>query len=110
MQYHTVPMMPHSRRKLQFCHKRTVHLLNRVRALWAIQFEPDAEGPRLKPSEAHPGAGRNTRWEKARTKDGAGGGQADEQICARGRGIIAGMRLLKIEEAQTRMRVRDDRF
>ena len=42
----------------------------------------------------------------ARTKDGAGGGPAGEQACARGRG----MRLLKIGESQTRMRGRDDNF
>ena len=37
--------------------------------------------------------------EKAQTKDGAGGGPAEERICAWGRG----MRLLKIGEPRTRM-------
>ena len=42
----------------------------------------------------------------ARTKDGAGGGPAEEQTCARGHG----MRLLKIGESRTRMRGRGDYF
>ena len=42
----------------------------------------------------------------ARTKDGAGGGPAEEQTCGRGRG----MRRLKIGESWTRMRGRDDNF
>ena len=41
----------------------------------------------------------------ARTKDGAGGGPAEEQTCARGRE----MRLLKIGESRTRMRGWDHR-
>ena len=43
---------------------------------------------------------------RAQTKDGAGGGPAEEQTCARGRY----MRLLKIGESRTRMRGRDDSF
>ena len=42
----------------------------------------------------------------ARTEDGAGGGPAEEQTCARGHG----MRLLKIGEFRTRMRGRDVNF
>ena len=60
----------------------------------------------LKQSEEHLGAGRKTRREKAQSMDGTGGGSAEERTWARG----CGMRLLKIEEARTRMRVRDDNF
>ena len=42
--------------------------------------------------------------ERARTKDGAGGGPAEERTCARGRGV----RLLKIGASRSRMRVRGD--
>ena len=42
----------------------------------------------------------------AQTEDGAGGGPAEEQMCARGRGV----RLLKIGEFRTRMRRRDVNF
>ena len=48
--------------------------------------------------------GKEYDAELAQTKDGAGGGPAEEQTCARGRY----MRLLKIEESRTRMRGRDD--
>ena len=41
-----------------------------------------------------------TERRRARTKDGAGGGPAEERTCARGRG----MRLLKIGAPRTRMR------
>ena len=44
------------------------------------------------------------RW--ARTKDGAGGGPAEEQAWARGRGTG----LLKIGESRARMRGQDDVF
>ena len=62
-------------------------------------------GPTLKPSEDAPASERSTRrgWPR---KDGAGGGPAEEQTCARGRC----MRLLKIGESRTRMRGRDDNF
>ena len=50
--------------------------------------------------------GRRSGIGMGQTKDGAGGGPAEERAYARGRG----MRLLKIEEARTRMRVRDDGF
>ena len=40
------------------------------------------------------------------TKDGAGGGPAEEQTCVLGRG----MRLLKIGESRTRKPGRDDNF
>ena len=50
------------------------------------------------------GSGAEYAAEKAQTKDGAGGGPAEEQKCARGRC----MRLLKIGESRTRMRARDD--
>ena len=58
-------------------------------------------GPTLKPSEDTPASEWITEW--AQTEDGAGGGQAEEQTCARGRG----MRLLKIGESRTQMRRRD---
>ena len=51
-------------------------------------------------------AGVEIEARRARTKDGAGGGPAEEQSWARGRG--AG--LLKIGESRTRMRGRDDVF
>ena len=50
------------------------------------------------------GVENGARW--ARTKDGAGGGPAEEQAWARGRGTG----LLKIGEFRTRMRGRDDVF
>ena len=57
-------------------------------------------GPTLKPSEAE------YESEQAQTKDGAGGGPAEERTCARGRG----MRLFKIGESRTQMQGRDDSF
>ena len=45
------------------------------------------------------GSGAVHEAEKAHTKDGAGGGPAEEWTCTRGRG----MRLLKIGESRTRM-------
>ena len=52
------------------------------------------------------GIGAEYEAERAqtKTKDGAGGGPAEERTCARGRG----MRLLKIGKSRTRMRGRDD--
>ena len=52
------------------------------------------------------GIGVENEARQARTKDGAGGGPAEEQAWTRGRG----MRLLKIGESRTRMRGRDDDF
>ena len=46
-----------------------------------------------------PGSGAEYEAEKAQTKDGAGGGPAEERTCARGRC----MRLLKIWAFLTRM-------
>ena len=52
------------------------------------------------------GTGAEYEAGQAQTKDGAGGGQAEEKTCARGRG----MRLLKIGEFRTRTRGRDVNF
>ena len=52
------------------------------------------------------GSGAEYEAGLARTEDGAGGGPAEEQTCARGRG----MRLLKIVEFRTQTRVRDVNF
>ena len=60
-------------------------------------------GPMLMPTDD---IGAEYEAGLAQTKDGAGGGPAEEWTCARGRG----MRLLKIRESRTRMRGRDDNF
>ena len=52
------------------------------------------------------GIGVENEAPRARTKDGACGGPAEEQTCARERGT----RLLKIVESRTRMRGRDGNF
>ena len=52
------------------------------------------------------GIGAEYKAGLAQAKDGAGGGPAEEQTCARGRGT----RLLKIRESRTRTRGLDDIF
>ena len=52
------------------------------------------------------GSGAEYEAEKAQTKGGAGGGPAEERTWQQG----SRLRLLKIEKARTRMRVRDDSF
>ena len=54
----------------------------------------------------HSGIGVEYEAERAPTKEGAGGGSAEERTNARGRG----MRLFKIGESRTRMRRRDESF
>ena len=87
--------------------------------------EPDAstDRPDAQAIKRRSGIGAEYEAEKAQTKDGAGGGpeccNMRPYLCD-GRGLDQdgagggprgrGMRLLKIEEARTRMRVRDDSF
>ena len=54
--------------------------------------EPDACRADAKVVERHSGVGVEYETERARTKDGAGGGPVEERTCAWGRG----MRQLKI--------------
>ena len=73
--------------------------------------EPDSDEPGTvragrQATGRRSGIGVEDEARRARTKDGAGGGPAEEQAWARGRG--AG--LLKIGEFRTRMRGRDDVF
>ena len=65
--------------------------------------EPDAGRADAQAVGRRSGIGAEYEAGLARTKDGAGGGQAEEKTCAWGRG----MRLLKIGEW---MRGRDDNF
>ena len=65
--------------------------------------EPDASRADAQAVGRRSGIGAEYEAGLARTEDGAGGGPAEEQTCARGRG----MRLLKIGEFRTRMRGRD---
>ena len=68
---------------------------------WADSDEPDASRADAQAVGRRSGIGADSEYEaeQAQTKDGAGGGPAEEQTCARGRG----MRLLKIGESRTRM-------
>ena len=66
-----------------------------------VQCGPAGELP-----DDAPGIGVEDGAQRVRTKDGAGGGPAEEQAWTRGRGT----RLLKIGESRTRMRGRDDVF
>ena len=68
--------------------------------------EPDASRADAQAVGRRSGIGAEYEAGQAQTKDGAGGGPAEEQTCARGRG----MRLLKFGESRTRMRGRDDVF
>ena len=68
--------------------------------------EPDACRADAQAVGRYSGIGVEYEAERAPTKDGAGGGPAEERTCARGRG----MRLFKIRESRTRMRGRDDSF
>ena len=68
--------------------------------------EPDASRADAQAVGRRSGIGTEYEAGLARTEDGAGGGPAEEQTCARGRG----MRLLKIGEFRTRTRVRDVNF
>ena len=77
----------------------------RHRAL-ADSDEPDAGRANAQADGRHSGIGVEYSYEteKARTKDGAGGGPAEKRTCARGRCV----RLLKIGASRTRMRVWGD--
>ena len=68
--------------------------------------EPDASRAYAQAVGRHSSIGVEYEAGQVRTEDGAGGGPAEEQTCARGRG----MRLLKIGEFRTRMRGRDVNF
>ena len=68
--------------------------------------EPDAGRAYGQAVGRRSGIGAGYEAGLARTKDGACGGPAEEQTCARGRG----MRPLKIGESRTRMRGRDANF
>ena len=68
--------------------------------------EPDASRADAQAVGRRSGIGAEYEAGQARTEGGAGGGPAEEQTCARGRG----MRLLKIGEFRTRMRRRDVNF
>ena len=70
--------------------------------------EPNAGRADAQAAGRRSGIGAEYEAGLAQTKDGAGGGPAEEQTCARGRC----MRLLKIGESRTRMRMRgrDDSF
>ena len=73
--------------------------------------EPDSDEPVAvlagrRASGRRSGIGVEDGSQRARTKDGAGGGPAEEQAWAQGRGTG----LLKIGESRTRMRGRDDVF
>ena len=73
---------------------------------WADLDEPDASRADAQALGRRSGIGAEYEAERAQTKDGAGGGPAEELTCARGRG----MRLLKIGEFRTRTRGWDDNF
>ena len=66
---------------------------------WADSDEPDASRADAQAIGRRSGIGAEYEAEKVQTKDGAGGGPAEEWTCERGRG----MRLLKIGESRTRM-------
>ena len=68
--------------------------------------EPDASRADAQAVRRRSGIGAEYEVGRAQTKDGAGGGPAEEQAWARGRGTG----LLKIGESRTRMRGRDDVF
>ena len=68
--------------------------------------EPDAGRADAQAVGRRSGIGAEYGAGLARTKDGAGGGPAEEQTCARGHA----MRLLKIRKSRTRMRRRDVNF
>ena len=73
--------------------------------------EPDSDEPGTvragsRATRRRSSIGVENEARRARTKDGAGGGPAEEQAWARGRGTW----LLKIGESRTRMRGRDDSF
>ena len=70
--------------------------------------EPDACRADAQAVGRYSGIGEEYEVERAPTKDGAGGGPAEERrrTCAR----VCGMRLFKIGESRTRMRGRDDSF
>ena len=73
--------------------------------------QPDSDEPDVSRADAQAvgrrsGIGAEYEAGLARTEDGAGGGPAEEQACARGRAV----RLLKIGEFRTRLRGRDDDF
>ena len=68
--------------------------------------EPDAGKADAQAVGRRSGIGAEYKAGLAQTKDGAGGGQAEERTCARGRGML----LFKIRESRTRMRGRDDSF
>ena len=61
--------------------------------------EPDASRADAQAIGRRSGIGAEYEAGLAQTEDGAGGGPAEEQTCARGRG----MRLLKIGEFRTQM-------
>ena len=83
------------------------HRLHRV-VRWSgpDSDEPGAVRAGRRASGRRSGIGVEDGARRARTKDGAGGGPAEEQAWARGRGTG----LLKIGESRTRMRGRDDVF
>ena len=66
--------------------------------------EPDACRADAQVVGRRSGIGVECETERAQTKDGACSGPAEEQPCARGRGML----LLKIGESRTRMRGWDD--
>ena len=80
--------------------RKTIHLAR------ADSDEPDASRADAQAVGRRSSIGAEYEAEQAQTKDGAGGGPAEEQTCARGRC----MRLLKIGESLTQMRGRDDVF
>ena len=92
----------------------TMDCLHRGSAVATYQLGPtssDSDEPGTGRADAQAigrrsGIGAGYEAGLARTKDGAGGRPAEEQTCARGRG----MRLIKIGESRTRMRGRDDNF
>ena len=68
--------------------------------------EPDASRADAQAVGRRSGIGAEYEVEQTQTKDGAGGGPAEEQT----RTQVRGMRLLKIGGSRTRMRGRDDIF
>ena len=66
---------------------------------WADSDEPDASRADAQAVGRRSGIGAEYEAGLAQTKDGAGGGPAEEKTCARGHG----MRLLKIRESRTRI-------
>ena len=72
----------------------------------ADSVEPDASRADAQAIGRRSGIGVEYEVERAQTKDGAGGGPAEERPCARGRC----MRLFKIGGSRTRMRGLDDSF